>query len=95
MFKYDELTEVVRKSDQVFVNLLNNVRFATVDENTGKLLKARLIDQSDKNYPHDALHMYVENAPTTLTNQTVLNNLPGEVYSIKADDKISDSSKTK
>ena len=32
--------------------------------------------------------MYVGNAPMLLRNQTVLNNLPGEVYSIEANDKI-------
>ena len=39
-----------------------------------------------KNYPHDALHMYEESAPTVLRSESVLNNLPGEVYSIEADD---------
>ena len=53
-----------------------------------KLLKARIIDQSDKNYSHDASLMYTENAPTVSRSQTVLNNLTGEVYSIEVNDKI-------
>ena len=30
--------------------------------------------------------MHLENTPTALRNQTVLNNLPGQVYSIKANE---------
>ena len=60
--------------------MLKNVRLSIVHENTEKLLKARFIDQSDKDYPHDTLHIHAENAPTVLRNQTVLNNFPGEVY---------------
>ena len=67
------MTEVARQNDQTFINVLNKVCLSTVSENIEKLLKARFINQSDKNYPHDALHMYAENAPTVLRNQTVLN----------------------
>lgn len=49
------------------------------------LLKARFTDQSKKNYPHDALLMYAENAVTVLWNQSVLNNLLGAV---KVDVKV-------
>ena len=51
-FKYAALAEAVRQ------NVLSSVRFCTFDENTEKLLKARIIDQSNKNYPHDALDIY-------------------------------------
>ena len=61
LFKYAELTEVARKSDQT--NVLNNVLLSIEDENTERLLKEIFIDQSDKNYPHDALNMYTKNAP--------------------------------
>ena len=88
LLKYAELTEVVRQSDQIFVNVLNNTRLGAAHENTAKLLKARFIDQSEKNYPHDALHTYAEHEPTVLRNRTVINNLPGEVYSIEANDEI-------
>ena len=43
-----------------------------------------------ENYLNDSLHMYVENAPVVLINQTVPNKLPGKVYSIEANDKILD-----
>ena len=42
--------------------MLNNVLLSTEDENTERLLNTIFIDQSDKNYPYDALNMYAENA---------------------------------
>ena len=67
---------------------MNNVCLGTVDKNTETFLKVRFIDQSDINYQHDALHMYVGNGPPILRNQTALNNLLGEVYSIESNKKI-------
>ena len=83
-FKYAALAEALRQ------NVLSSVRFCKFDENTEKLLKARIIDQSDKNYPHDPLDIYAGNASTLLRNQIALNNLPGEVYSIEDNDKSPD-----
>ena len=90
MLKFAELKEVVRQSDQVFVNGLNNVSLGTVVESIERLLKAKFIDQYDKKFPHNILHMHPENAPIVLRNQTFLSNLPGERYSIEANDKIPD-----
>ena len=64
LFKYAELTQVAIQNDQTFFNVLNNVLLSIEDQNTERLLKAILINQSGKNCPHDPLHMYVENAPT-------------------------------
>ena len=45
-----------------------------------QLLRARLVCDSDKNYyPKDALHMYAKNESAIGRNETVLNNLPGEL----------------
>ena len=37
--------------------------------------------------------MYAENEPAIGRNEAVLNNLPGKVYTIEADDKIPDNYK--
>ena len=92
LFKNAESTEVLRKNDKLFVELLNKVRVGKIDDDVEKLLKARFIHESDKNYPKDALHMYAENGPALKRND-VLNDLPGALYTIEADDKISDNCK--
>ena len=93
LFQYVELTEVVRQNDQLFIDLLNKVRVGNIYDEVEKLLKVRFIHESDENYPVDALHMYAENEPALKRNEAVLNNLPGELYAIEADDKIPDNCK--
>ena len=73
--------------------MLNKVRVGNIDDEVEKLLKARLIHESDENYPVDALHMYAMNEQAMKRNEAVLNNLPGELYTIEADDKILDNCK--
>ena len=82
LFQYAELTEVVRQNDQLFIDLLNKVRVGNIDDDLEKLLKARFIHESDENYPIDVLHMYAKNKPAMKRNEAVLNNLPGELYTI-------------
>ena len=67
--KYTASTKIARQ------NVLNSLRLGTFDKNTEKILKSRIMNQSEKIYPHGALHMYAENAPTLLRNQTVLSDL--------------------
>ena len=43
-----------------------------------------------KNYPKDALHIYLENDPAVKKDDAVLNGLPGELYTIEDDVKIPD-----
>ena len=93
LFKYAELTEVVRQNDRLFIDLLNKVPAGKIDDDVEKLLKARFIHESDENYPKDALHMYAENEPAMKRNDVVLNDLPGELYTIDSDDKIPDNCK--
>ena len=51
-----------------------------------KLLKARFIQEYDKDDTKDALHMSTENEPTVL-------NLPGGLHTVEGNDKIPDNSK--
>ena len=44
-----------------------------------------------KTIQKDTLHIYAENEPPMKRNDAVINDLPGELYSIEADDKIPDN----
>ena len=72
---------------------LNKVRVGNIDNDVENLLKAKFIRESDENYPKDALHMYAENEPAMKRNETVLNDLPGQLYKIEATGKIPDNYK--
>ena len=74
--------------------MLNNVRVGNTDDYVEQLLKARFVCDSDENYyPKNDLHMYAEHEPAIGRNEAVLNNLPGELDTIEAGDKIPDNCK--
>ena len=94
LFKYAELTELVRQNvKKSFIDLLNKVRVGYIDNDIENLLKARFIRESDENYPKDALQMRAENEPAMARNKAILNELPGELCTIEANDKIPDNCK--
>ena len=68
----------------------NKVWVADTDDDVEKLLKARLIHESEGNYWKDALHMYVENESAMKKNEAVLTDLTGEPYTIESNHKITD-----
>ena len=72
----------------MFINLLNKVRVGNTNHNVEKLLQARFLHQPEENYPRYALDLYTENEPAMKLNKAVLNDLVGELYAIKANDKI-------
>ena len=62
-FKIRELTHTVRqKGDTALVNVLNRARKAVLTEDDENLLKSRIIDKCDVDYPWDALHIFAENS---------------------------------
>ena len=73
--------------------MFNKVQIGNINDDIENLLKARFIRESDESYPKVALHMYAENKPAMKRNEAVLNELPGELYIIEANDKIPDNCK--
>ena len=72
-FKIAELTEVMRQQgDNVFIDLLNNVRVANLTSNDENLLKSRFISEDIVDYPKEALHLYAENKPAVEYNENML-----------------------
>ena len=76
--------KVLRQNSKVFIDFLNKVWVGNIDDDAKNLLKARFMHGSNENYPKDALHLYAENKPAIKRNETILNELPGELYTIGA-----------
>ena len=51
--------------DDTFIDLLNNVRTASINDQDEKLLKSRFIQNNDIDYPTDVLHIFSENKQLT------------------------------
>ena len=93
LLKYTELIEVVRQNNKLLVDLLNKVWVGNIDDDVEKLLKARFIHESDENYSKIALHVYEESESAMKKNYAVLNDLPGKLYTIEVNGKITDNCK--
>ena len=71
--------------------MLNKVRVGNIEDDIENWLKARFIDESDGNYPKGALHLYAENEPAMKRNESVLNNLPGRLYTVQTNKRLPDN----
>ena len=92
LFKYAELTDVVRLNYKLFIHLLNKVWVGNIVDDLENLHMERFIRESNEHYPKDALHMHAENEPSKKRNEVVLNDLPNELYA-ETNDKIPDNCK--
>ena len=89
MFQFAELTEVMRqRGDTKCINLLNKIRVGNVDQNVEKQIRERFIEESNTNYPENALHMFAENYLTVKHHRKMLDKLPKKMYIINAIDQI-------
>ena len=84
-----ELYEVMRqRGDNVFIDLLNNVRIGGPSDSDLHLLQSRVILTSDDNYPVNALHVFKENEPARQHNSFMLQTIDSNLITIKAIDQI-------
>ena len=70
-----------QQGDNKFINLLNHVRTADLDDYDFSILKSRFTLPTEP-YPKDALHIFAENAPANIHNVNLLNSINSEMYSI-------------
>ena len=72
--------------DDEFINLLNNVRTASLSSEDEKLLKSRFISTNSNDYPKNALHIFAENSLVNEHNLIMLASLSNQLKSIFAMD---------
>ena len=85
------LKKVFRQQDQQFVNLLDNIRFGTINENDINLLKSR-INLNDVNSSIKPTMLVTHNAQVDLINREELKKIP-EASKFFAAEFIGDSAK--
>ena len=79
----------VRQNDKQFVDFLIKFELITLKMIQKTISRKDLyICRFDENYPKDALHMFKENEPAIVKNETVLHGLPGVLYIIEVNGKI-------
>lgn len=59
LFKYEDLNEVERQNNKLFIRLLNKLRVDSTDENVNKLLKSKFLHEYDE--------IYIKNMPFPCT----------------------------
>ena len=88
LFKLAELDIVMRqRGDNGFIDLLNKVRVAELDDECEKMLLSRFISKNDPNYPIDALHIFAENKPGFQHNNHMLSLNTNPLFTLIAIDE--------
>ena len=65
-----------QRGDTVLIDLLNKFRTANIDANNENLLMSKFVTKEDDNYPHQAIHIWAENA--------LLNNVNNPLFCLSA-----------
>ena len=87
LFEMAELHEIIRqRGDSVLIDLLNKIRLGNVDGDDDKLLKSKFVMKEDQNYPHQAIHIWAENAPVNQHNSVMLSNVNNQLFCLNAID---------
>ena len=82
-----ELTEIHRQRDRSFIQLLNNVRHAQLDYDDYEFLNSRLQPEFEPDDAEGWVTLCSHNAMAQSINQQKLNDLPGHLYSHRAEIK--------
>ena len=86
-FKVFELTEVMRqKEDDTSIDLLNNVRITRPQPSDLTLLQSKTFSTAGRDFHHEILHIFVENAFVNVHNQKMLEPINDEMCVVPAID---------
>ena len=89
-FKVLELTEVHwQRNDPLFGDILNRIRLGEIRQEDMEVLESRVVAQDDSDFPTEALHVFATNKVVQAHNSKMLENLAGEVVTIKCKDTLS------
>ena len=75
-----------QRGDAKFIDLLNKIWVGNID--VQKKIRERFIEESDVNYPENALHMYAENYPTVKQNRKIPDTWSGKTHTTNVIDQI-------
>ena len=73
-------------SEAEFIDLLNHLRVAELNNCNLEILRSRSISTNSVNYPRDALHIFAENALAAAHNTAMLRSNINELQIIEAID---------
>ena len=83
-----ELDQIMRQQgDSSFTDLLNRLRVGYLNDEDVKTLSARIVKESDVNYPCDAMHIWAENAHVDNHNNQMLDLINNPLVILIANDQ--------
>ena len=85
MIKLDKIMR--QQGDNVFTDILNRFPVGSLNDEDIKILSARKVEKLDLNYPHNAMHIWAENAPVDDHNKQMLDLLNKPLVTLIADDQ--------
>ena len=86
VFQMIELDKIMRQQgDNVFTDILNRLRAGSLNGEDIKILSARKVEKLDLNYPHNAMHIWAENASVDDHNKQMLDVLNKPLVTLIAD----------
>ncbi|KAL9986219.1 hypothetical protein ACROYT_G000329 [Oculina patagonica] len=88
-FQMFELHEIMRQREsRQFAEILNRLREGIHTENDLNILRARVIEDPDLNYPRHAPHLFIQNDRVDEFNKSVYNSATGRKFIVKAVDSV-------
>ena len=88
LFKLVELTQVMHQTDKYFIEMLSKILKVLVDESSAVMLRSRLVDKSNSNYPKYGLQVFVKKMHRSSHKVELLSKLSNNEIKIHLIDTI-------